>query len=41
MSIPDTIYRINESDQITFVNGQWTQFALANDAPELAEKQRS
>lgn len=36
MDIPNTVYRINENDQITFVNDQWTQFALANDAPELA-----
>lgn len=28
-------YVINESDEIIFVNDAWSEFALANDAPEL------
>ncbi len=35
MDIPNTVYRIDEKDQISFVNGQWTEFATSNDAPEL------
>ena len=32
-------YRINGDDEIIFVNDNWSQFALANDAPEfVAEK---
>jgi len=35
MDIPNTVYRIDEKGQISFVNGQWTEFAVNNDAPEL------
>jgi hypothetical protein len=31
----DIVYRINSRDELIFVSPSWTDFALANDAPEL------
>ena len=31
------LYRIDESDHLIAIGGEWNSFATANDAPELAE----
>jgi len=31
-----TIYRVDRADTIVSVNGEWSEFARANEAPELA-----
>ncbi len=36
---PNILYRINERDEIVFVNDEWTRFACENDAPELAARE--
>lgn len=35
MIVPETIYRIDQKDRLTFVNEEFNEFALANDVPEL------
>ena len=34
---PKFIHRIDADDSITFLNREWLEFAVANDAPHLTE----
>jgi hypothetical protein len=33
--VADIVYRLNSRDEFVYLNEEWTNFAVANDAPEL------